>query len=32
MEWYGMDWSGSGQEEVKGSCESGTEPLGSIKC
>jgi hypothetical protein len=28
----GMDWPGSGQGPVEGSCEHGNEPLGSIKC
>jgi hypothetical protein len=27
-----LDWSGSGQGQVAGSCECGSEPLGSIKC
>ena len=27
-----LDRSGSGQEEVAGSCECGNEPLGFIKC
>jgi hypothetical protein len=27
-----VDWSGSGQEQVKSSCEFGTEPSGSMKC
>jgi hypothetical protein len=30
--WCGLDWSGSGQEQVESSCEFGIEPLGSIKC
>jgi hypothetical protein len=30
--WCGLDWSGSGQEQVESSCEFGNEPLGSIKC
>ena len=29
---YGMDRSGSGQGQVAGTCESGDELLGSIKC
>jgi hypothetical protein len=28
----GLDWSGSGQEKVKSSCEFGIEPSGSMKC
>jgi hypothetical protein len=28
---YGLDRSGSGQGQVAGCCESGNEPLGSIK-
>jgi hypothetical protein len=31
MGWYGYDRSGSGYEPVKGSCERGNEPSGSIK-
>jgi hypothetical protein len=27
----GLDWSGSGQEPVAGSCEHGNEPSGSEK-
>jgi hypothetical protein len=30
--WGGVAWSGSGQEQVLGCCESGNEPLGYIKC
>jgi hypothetical protein len=29
---YGMDWPGSGQGQVTGSCECSNEPCGSIKC
>jgi hypothetical protein len=29
---YGLDLSGSGYEQVAGTCECGTEPLGSIIC
>jgi len=29
---HGLDWPGSEQEQVVGSCECGDEPLGSIKC
>jgi hypothetical protein len=32
MGYYGLDWSGSEQGPVEGSCESGNEPLGSTKC
>jgi len=32
MERRGLDSSGLGLELVAGSCEHGTEPLGSIKC
>jgi hypothetical protein len=32
MGWYGLDRSGSGQGPVKGSCDHGDEPSGSIKC
>jgi hypothetical protein len=32
MGWYGLDRSGSGMGPVKGSCEHGNEPAGSIKC
>jgi hypothetical protein len=28
----GLNWSGSGWEEVKISCEVGNKPLGSMKC
>jgi hypothetical protein len=28
----GLDWSGSGQEQVESSCEFGIEPSGPIKC
>jgi hypothetical protein len=28
----GLDWSGSGREQVESSCELGNEPSGSIKC
>jgi hypothetical protein len=28
---YGLDLSGSGERQVEGSCEHGTEPSGSIK-
>jgi hypothetical protein len=31
MGWYGLDWLGSGQGPVEGSCEHGNEPSGSIK-
>jgi hypothetical protein len=31
MGWCGLDWSGSGQEQVESSCEFGIEPSGSIK-
>jgi hypothetical protein len=30
--WYRLDWPGSGQTPMKGSCEHCNEPLGSIKC
>jgi hypothetical protein len=30
MGWYELDLSGSGPEPVKGSCEHGNEPSGSI--
>jgi hypothetical protein len=30
--WDGVDWHGSGQGPVEGSCEHGIEPSGSIKC
>jgi hypothetical protein len=30
--WYGLDWSGSGQGPVEGSCEHGKDRSGSIKC
>jgi len=29
---YGLDGAGSGLEKVAGTCESGNEPSGSIKC
>jgi hypothetical protein len=29
---HGLDGSGSGLEQVAGSCEYGHEPLGSVKC
>jgi hypothetical protein len=29
---HGVDLSGSGQEQVAGSCECGNEPLSSVKC
>jgi hypothetical protein len=29
---HGLDWAGSGQEQVAGSCECGNEPPGPIKC
>ena len=29
---YGLDQAGSGQGQVVGTCECGTEPSGSIKC
>jgi len=29
---YGLDPAGSGQGQVAGACECGTEPSGSIKC
>jgi hypothetical protein len=32
MGWCGLDLSGSGLGPVKGSCEHGDEPSGSIKC
>jgi hypothetical protein len=32
MGWCGLDWSGSGQGLVEGSCECGNEPSGTIKC
>jgi hypothetical protein len=28
---YGLEWSGSGQEQMERSCGFGNEPLGSIK-
>jgi hypothetical protein len=28
----GLDWCGSGQEQVVGPCAHGNEPCGSIKC
>jgi hypothetical protein len=27
----GLDWAGSGQRQLAGTCEYGNEPLGSIK-
>jgi hypothetical protein len=32
MERFGLDWSGSGQEQVESLCEFGSEPWGSMKC
>jgi hypothetical protein len=32
MGWGDVDWSGSGWEQEKSSCEFGIEPPGSIKC
>jgi hypothetical protein len=32
MGWYGLDWSGSGEGPVQGSCEDGNESLAYIKC
>jgi hypothetical protein len=32
MEWYGLDWSGSGKVPVEDPCEHENEPSGSIKC
>jgi hypothetical protein len=32
MEEHGLDLSGSGQGQVAGSCECGSEPAVSIKC
>ena len=29
---HGLDSSGSGKEEVSGSCRCGNEPTGSMKC
>ena len=29
---YGLDRAGSGQGQVTGTCDSGNEPSGSIKC
>ena len=29
---HGLDCSGSGQEQVAGSCKCGNEPSGSIQC
>ena len=29
---HGLDWSGSGQEQVAGACEYDNEPSSSIKC
>jgi len=29
---YGLDQAGSGQGQMAGTCESGNEPSGSIKC
>jgi hypothetical protein len=31
-EGHGLDWSGTGEGNVVGSCECGNEPSGSIKC
>jgi hypothetical protein len=31
MGWCGLDWSGSGQEQMESSCEFGIELSGSIK-
>jgi hypothetical protein len=31
MVWHGLDWSGSGYEQVAGTCKCGNEPSGSIK-
>jgi hypothetical protein len=28
----GLDWSGSGYEQLESSCELGIEPSGSLKC
>ena len=28
----GMEWIGSGQEQVAGTCECSNEPSGSVKC
>jgi hypothetical protein len=28
----GLDWSGSGKEQVESCCEFGIEPTGSMKC
>jgi hypothetical protein len=30
--WSGLDWYGSGERQVAGSCECGNEHSGSIKC
>jgi hypothetical protein len=32
MVWCGLDLTRSGYEPVKGSCEHGNKPWGSIKC
>jgi hypothetical protein len=32
MGWCGLDWFGSGWEQVESSCEFGIEPSGSMKC
>jgi hypothetical protein len=33
MGWgHGVDWAGSGEGQVVGSCECSNEPSGSIKC
>jgi hypothetical protein len=32
MGWGGLDWPGSGWEQVESSCGFGIEPSGSIKC
>jgi hypothetical protein len=29
---YGLDWAGSVQRQVAGTCECSNEPSGSIKC
>jgi hypothetical protein len=30
--WDGLDWSGSREGPVEGSCEHGNKPSGSLKC
>jgi hypothetical protein len=30
--WCGLNWSGSGYEQMESSCECGNEPSGSMKC